>query len=460
VDVAVRDSHGAPVRGLTKDDFTLLDDGKPRAIAFFSAEVGDTAPVEAPPVPASSTTAPRNLSNTAPSNVPQEALTVILLDASSPALDLTTDFIGPGLLAHVRQDAMDVMAKLPANDRIAIYHISPGGLKIVQNFTTDRDLLRKSVKAWTIPIDWRPCNPKIDPACRPEYNEHLIRMGAISTLDSLRVLGEKLARLPGRKNMIWLTAGFPVRWLVNLDDAAKKAFAKLNDANVALNAIDVRGVRTVIDDPQVNVMKSMTEATGGQVYRTNDIGGQILEADGAYRTNYTLGFYLADNERDGNFHKLELRVDRTKLSLSYRKGYFAEKASGGKPAKEAPETELLSPLDATDIGITGRVEVTPGEPNPTLHLKLSLDPRGLTPRPLDNGPTVKLTRMFAEMDARGTILVEGQDSKKVVVPANLHDFHWEQSLPLVPGGVKVRVMVRDEGTGKAGTLTLPVGEAQ
>jgi hypothetical protein len=230
----------------------------------------------------------------------------------------------------------------------------------------------------------------------------------------------------------------------------------LNDANVALNAIDVRGVRRFIDDPQVNVMKSMTEATGGRVYRTNDIGGEIVEADEAYRTNYTLGFYLAENERDGNFHKLELRVDRAHLSLSYRKGYIAEKVSGSAPRKEAPETELLSPIDATDIGITGTVGVTPGEPHPTLHLKLWLDPSGLTLRPHDNASAVRITRMFAELDARGAILVEGEDTKELVVPLELRDLHWEQALPLVPGGVKVRVIVRDEATGKVGTLTLPI----
>ena len=62
------------------------------------------------------------------------------------------------------------------------------------------------------------------------------------------------------------------------------------------------------------------------------------------------------------------------------------------------------------------------------------------------------------MDVRGTILVEGQDSKELVVPAKLHDIHWEQTLLLVPGGVKVRVIVRDEATGKVGTLTLPIGD--
>jgi VWFA-related protein len=462
IDVAVRDSHGAPVRGLTKDDFTLLDDGKPRAIAFFTAETGDSAPAETSPVPAPSSPAraPGVLSNTAPADVPHEALTVILLDASNPVLDLATDFKGVGALAHVRQAAIDAMAKLPANERIAVFHISPGGLKVVQDFTTDRDLLRKSIKAWSVPIDWRPCNPDphIDPACSPGMNENLMRMGAISVLDSLRVIGEKLARLPGRKNMIWLTPGFPMRWIRGMGDQSQKTLAQLNDANISLNAIDVLGVGN-LNDPQVQALQFMTEATGGKTYRLNDIGGQIIEADEASRTNYTLGFYLADNERDGKSHTLELRVDRAKLSLSYRKGYVAEKLAPIPPTKEAPESELLNPVEATDIGITGSLEVTPGSPNPTIHLRFSLDPRGLTPRPKENGPVVKITRLCAEMDARGAILAEAQDSREFVVPANLHDIHWEQALPLIPGGVKVRVIVRDEGTGKAGTLTLPTGDA-
>src|SRR5580693_5257438 len=49
IDLAVRDAHGSPVRQLTKDDFTLLDNGKPRAIEFFSAEAGEPVPDAAPP---------------------------------------------------------------------------------------------------------------------------------------------------------------------------------------------------------------------------------------------------------------------------------------------------------------------------------------------------------------------------------------------------------------------------
>src|ERR1035438_1119823 len=45
VDVIAR-SKGAPATGLTKDDFTLLDNGKPQKIAFFSVQSGSVA---APP---------------------------------------------------------------------------------------------------------------------------------------------------------------------------------------------------------------------------------------------------------------------------------------------------------------------------------------------------------------------------------------------------------------------------
>src|SRR5882672_2763729 len=37
VDVVVLDKSGAPVRGLTRDDFTVLEDGRPQAIVGFEA---------------------------------------------------------------------------------------------------------------------------------------------------------------------------------------------------------------------------------------------------------------------------------------------------------------------------------------------------------------------------------------------------------------------------------------
>ena len=38
--VTVRDKHGAIVKDLTKDDFTLLENGRPQTVAYFSAKGG------------------------------------------------------------------------------------------------------------------------------------------------------------------------------------------------------------------------------------------------------------------------------------------------------------------------------------------------------------------------------------------------------------------------------------
>src|SRR5437762_7336658 len=44
IDVDVRDSRGKPVAGLTKDDFTVTDAGKRRAIQIFGVDAGEGKP--------------------------------------------------------------------------------------------------------------------------------------------------------------------------------------------------------------------------------------------------------------------------------------------------------------------------------------------------------------------------------------------------------------------------------
>jgi VWFA-related protein len=59
VDVVVLDGEGRPVRGLTREDFTVLEDGRPQPVIGFEArDLGAAAPGVVPAAPAGAATAP------------------------------------------------------------------------------------------------------------------------------------------------------------------------------------------------------------------------------------------------------------------------------------------------------------------------------------------------------------------------------------------------------------------
>jgi hypothetical protein len=349
---------------------------------------------------------------------------------------------------------------------------------VVRDFTSDRDLLRESIAAWWPPAYIAPApgmsrmKSRPSPESQPQATQFVQRMdamtaqiavdqGAMDSLDFLRLIGEHLALLPGRKSLIWVTPGFPPTVLNNKGDLRDNTIAVLNDANVALSAVDTRGVGVL---NTIGGMQQLAEATGGQVYHDrNDIDGAIAEAMEASRTNYTLGFYLAESERDGTFHKLAVQVNRPGLELHYRLGYIADSLSAKLPtAKEDLDTARLNPVDADAIGVSVRAEVLPGKPRATLRLTMSVDSHGLSLQQNGDASAGKVNEKIVELNERGAILGQTEDTKAFEIPASaLEHFHstglnWEQKMPLVPGAATVRVIVRDQATGRIGSLTVPL----
>ena len=85
IDVVVTDSDGNPVGNLSKEDFTIKDDGKPRAIDIFSVSHGAPQP-ETPFTPLSKSLPPNILSNRNPGPPSlQGHSTVIVLDQAQRA---------------------------------------------------------------------------------------------------------------------------------------------------------------------------------------------------------------------------------------------------------------------------------------------------------------------------------------------------------------------------------------
>lgn len=225
VDVVVAKGD-EPVKGLQRQDFSVLEDGKPQAIDFFEEHSANTLPAGAlPPLPKM----PPGVYTNVPSAPPNDSVNVLLLDA------LNTD---QGDQTYVHNQIIRFLKNMQPGTRAAIFTLSKR-LRMVQGFTTDSSALVAALNdpkfgdMITKPAESRSMQDKKDDVWELEKrvkmdNGHVTagieelqgfqsestnmesaqRVGM--TLQALQILARYLAAVPGRKNLIWFSSSFPV----------------------------------------------------------------------------------------------------------------------------------------------------------------------------------------------------------------------------------------------------------
>src|SRR6266852_719081 len=121
--VIVQDKKGAPVTGLTREDFSLIDHGQPQKIAVFSEEGGGARRGSAKHLPP-------NLFSNRFDQTGQPlggSITIILFDA------LNTAFSDQ---AYAREEVLKFLRQLQPQDHVAIYTLT-NRLKVLHEFTSD-----------------------------------------------------------------------------------------------------------------------------------------------------------------------------------------------------------------------------------------------------------------------------------------------------------------------------------
>lgn len=497
IDVTVRDSQGKPVHDLTKSDFTVTDNGKPRTFTIFSVNhdtPGPSASGSNAPQPEPAALAPRpalppnvftNLGG--PGHPPEGHSTIILLDGMNGWFDN---------FAYARQGVLGLMNKVPADEQIALYVLSNGnGMGILQDYTTDRAKLTDAM-AHFIPRGMHPAPPYL-----PEGAEGMIekptpdapqrprsgpggppppdasKAGPLEQAASLQVaseavrlslnaLAERLRTLPGRKTVFWVTQGFPPRQLRDMQIAWDKTITALNDANIVVNTVDDNGLGgppRYWGPGAILTMQQIAEETGGQAYyHRNDLDGAMASGIADSRSSYTLGFYLA--EMDGKYHELKVHADRTGLQLNYRQGYYArsEAMADLSSRKSDLQSALLNPLDSVGVGITASIDVAPGTPRATLMARLKLDPDSLSLRETPGGWNGNVEEIFLELNAAGRQVGELRDKKQFKIASGYkptfdnEGVTLSQAVPLAADAVKLSIIVRDSASGRTGSLTVPL----
>jgi VWFA-related protein len=483
VDVIAKDKKGQPVTGLEAKDFRLRDNGRAETITLFSIQNrSDQAEEKAGKEPEGTPSLSNSIRVFSNSHPASSAPVVILMDLLNTSSD-NQPAMKSALLASLQH--------IPPQMPVALL-ILGDDLKVVSDFTTDTNsltaLLEKpsvarqegSGPAITAP---KTSNKKFNDvilktavrAFNQETGDQLTR-----TMRALDLIRDQLRHMHGRKSLIWIGGGLSVSphdWT-----AVRGVIDQLNDANLAVYTVDARGV--VLDygigadvdaqdllgprreeqaETRGDILDVVARSTGGVPYRnTNALDQVIARAIDDSNTVYTLGYYPQHGDWQGKPHKIEVKVARAGVSLRYRSGYIATPEAKPEAANQPQMLDAIaaSPLDFP--GLRFSVEEKPGNDRGTQSLTVHV-PLGELRLSLQDDKSVGAIQLwFIQKQSSGDDLTRKtstfgfQLTPREYQDAVAHGLTLASVLKLNKTTAKVRVLLRDNNSGRVGTVDVPV----
>jgi VWFA-related protein len=502
VDARVLDRDGKFVTGLKPEDFQLFEDGKPQKIAAFSLVNIPLERVERPLF------ASKPIERDVRTNLEgaDGRIYVIVLD------DLhTTPLRSQRLKAAAK---MFIERYVGANDLAAVVNTS-GRADAGQEFTSSQTRLLRAVDKFM--------GRKLNSATRNMIDDVQMRAGtpgaadpardiddkergynARNTLDAIRNLSNYLGNIRGRRKAVVLFGegiDYNINELFNdaftesqvVIDATRDMIAAATRANVAIYAVDPRGlgaefdqladIQSFPDDTSLGLNSSaifnevrlsqdslrvMGDETGGfAVVNKNDFKDafqRIVDDNSSY---YVMGFYSSNDKRDGRFRKLEVKVPgKPGYTVRARKGYVAPRGKAPEvkaAAKDGTSQELRdamdSPLPLTGLPMAITAAVFKG-PAPKGSVVISTFIHGGTLPFAENAGMFKndLEVIAVATDDKGKSFATGVNTVNLNMKPDTAKrvgatgFRVITSLDLAPGRYNLRVGAREGNTKKSGSV--------
>jgi VWFA-related protein len=474
VDVVVRNSHG-PIAGLTKQDFTLFDKGKPQEIAVFSVKSAEKSSALAAPAPLPPGVVANRL--LVASDTPTGA-TVVLVDRLNTAFEFQP---------YMDRQLLQLLGSMKAGSPIALYTLGRE-LNPVYDFTEDPARLIRVAASLANKTPPQPGDEqtakKVKTALEEVLNLEQVDRPFI-TADALVRISHHLSGVHGRKGLVWLSGSFPLRNprimrgtpdLERIEDATNA----LNDSNMAIYPVDVKGLSAAVrfgrranlapvGPPGADVMNALARDTGGEAfYNSNDISGAIQHAIEDAEATYTLGFYPSGDALDGKFHPLQVKVAKEELSrgadVRFREGYVASEAAPrrAKDLKLSLDEILDDPLAANAVGIAAIAAPLPEKPG-TVVVRVQIDvadllleqEAGRWTGSLDFGVRWTDAKTAIKKVHRFAITANEEQLRALLASGFIRQELMEVGVP-ASGHGEIQVAVQDRATGAAGSVRVPL----
>ncbi len=457
LDVFVTDKKGNPVTGLTKDDFEVFENRREMTITnFYPVVDGKVARKEAVPPPADPS--PTVADEVPPVAPQQEADQLPAKQRLSLVVYIDNFNIRPFQRNRVMRELRAFLRKhVQKGDRVALVTYDRS-LHLRQPFTSNPAVISRGLQELETVSgqgvhavsERRDALERIEESTTEQEGLSFARIYAGSifndiqfTISALRDYVDGLAGVPGRKMILYVSEGLPMRAGEDLFYAVQEKFkttgggltqiydfdasrkfqalaAAANANRVSFYTIDAGGLRVYGADVSertpnngihvdqihtTNVQSSLqylAERTGGKaIINTNRVTPALEKIAQDFRTYYSLG-YTPSHHGDGRYYRIEVKVKGRKgLRVRHRDGYRDK-----PPAVRAADSVLsglIHKIDDNPIAIDlefGRPTAA-NRGNYTMPLSVSI--------PLKN---IALVPSGAETyEARLTVFVAVQDEE-------------------------------------------------
>src|SRR5271170_7090149 len=501
IDVEVTDKSGKPIKGLTANQFTITDEGKPQAITSFSF-----ADIEAIETATADETKPIVVAvdNDGPNSPSADAISDALRDRRLIVLffDLTSMQTDDLIRAH---DAADKFVKqqMTKADVVAVVVFSTR-LNVLANFTNDRAVLNKAIAQLTPDNSANLANPLYAAAANGEYDVQEYT-GAAYTPDetefnvfntdqklaAVEGLADVLGGIPGRKAMVEFTGGTTQTGEENRTQL-RAATDAANRADVSIYSIDSRGLLAAPPggDATTNAATGTSMFTGASVFHqtdqredsrdtlatlSTDTGGKAFfdlgdlseafpaiqrDNGGYYLIGYNLG---ADVKRDGRWRAIRVKVNVPGAHVRYRDGYYAPR-DFQHLEKEDRDQQLADAINSDHPVVELPVAVETGI------FRLSATQAYIPIAAKIASSALDWAQKHNKQHAEFDFAVEVRAVPSAQIVAQLHDTiqvnldaeHFEQvrhsnllyqgGMVLAPGNYRLKFVARENESGKIGTF--------
>ncbi len=491
--VSVKDKSGKAVEGLTAKDFTVTEDGVAQPIRFFEfqklAEAGsEAAPAAVNAYPLAKL--PRSqISIEQPGNVRyrDRRLLVLYFDLSAmPPSDQLRAFSAAQKFLRTQMAPSDLMA---------IMTFEGGAVRVLQDFTDDRDRLDSILGTLIVGEDQNAGDTTNDAATADTgaaFGQDDSEFNIFNTdrqLSALQTAAKMLGQLNEKKALIYFASGLTLRGIDNQAQLHATINAAVR-AGVSFWPIDARGLvaQAPLGDAtrgspggagmytgaaamammtnfqrSQDTLWSLAADTGGKALLDyNDLGKGILQAEQAMSSYYIIGYYTSNASLDGKFRRIKIALNNgLTASLDYRQGYFAGKQFGKFSAAEKerqledalmlgdPMTELTIAMELDYFQLNRAEYFVP--------LVVKIPGRELALAKKGGAEHTLLDFIGEVKDNYGTTIQNVRDKVDIklsdATAAELarRPIEYDTGFTLLPGKYRVKLLARDTETGRIGT---------